>query len=152
MTTRRISAAAQLAAPAKSIYALIADYADGHQRILPRPPFVSLTVEQGGVGAGTVVNFQMRVMGQLRSYHSTITEPEPGRVLVEADTQAGTVTTFTVEPREGGQAAFVTISTDTPVRDGLAGRIEGWLAERLLKPVYRQELKLMEATARETRG
>jgi hypothetical protein len=149
MPFHRIAASAFIAAPAATVYALLADYTDGHPRILPRPPFVSLTVEQGGIGAGTVVSFQMRVMGQLRSYHSTITEPEPGRVLVEADAQAGTVTTFTVDPREDGQAAFVTIATETPVRAGLTGRIEGWLAGRLLKPVYEQELKLLEAAARE---
>jgi uncharacterized protein YndB with AHSA1/START domain len=152
MPTRRISASALLTAPAARVYAIIADYAGGHARILPRPPFVSLTVEQGGVGAGTVVNFQMKVAGQTRSFHSTITEPEPGRVLVETDAQAGTVTTFTVEPRNGGQAAFVTIATDTPVRAGLMGKLEGWLAERMLKPTYEQELKLLESVALEGTG
>lgn len=147
MPTHRLAASALIPAPAARLYALIADYKEGHQRILPRPPFVSLAVEQGGLGAGTVVNFQMKLMGQLRSFHSNITEPEPGRVLVETDPQAGTVTTFTVDPRDGGQAAFVTIATETPVRAGLAGKVEGWLAERMLKPVYAKELKLLEAAA-----
>ncbi len=147
MPTHRISASALLAAPAARVYAILADYTDGHPRILPRPPFVSLTVEQGGVGAGTVVNFQMKVAGQTRSFHSAITEPEPGRMLVETDAQAGTVTAFTVDPRDGGQAAFVTITTDTPVRAGLGGKIEGWLAERMLKPTYAKELKLLEEEA-----
>jgi hypothetical protein len=149
MPTHRIAASALITAPAARLYGLIADYQDGHQRILPRPPFVSLAVEQGGTGAGTVVSFHMRVMGQLRSFRSTITEPEPGRVLVETDPQAGTVTTFTVDPRDGGQAALVTIATDTPVRAGVAGRLEGWLAERMLRPTYEKELKLLGAAARE---
>jgi len=95
-----------------------------------------------------VVSFQMRVLGQLRSFHSTISEPDPGRMLVETDPQAGTVTTFTVDPRDGGQSAFVTIETTIPVRAGLAGRFEGWMAERTLRPIYAQELKLLESVAR----
>ncbi len=147
MPPYRIAASALLRAPAARVYATLADYHDGHQRILPRPPFVALAVEQGGVGAGTVVNFQMKVAGQTRSFHSIISEPEPGRVLVEADARAGTVTTFRVEPRENGAAAFVTIETDTPVRAGLAGQLEGWLAAQVLRPVYIQELKLLEQVA-----
>ena len=149
MARYRLLASTLVHAPAERVYGIIADYQNGHQRILPRPPFVGLKVEQGGVGAGTVVNFQMKIMGQTRSFRSTISEPEPGKVLVETDPVAGTVTTFTVEPREGGQAALVTIETDTPVRAGLAGRIEGWMAARLLKPVYEKELKLLEAIAHE---
>ena len=38
--------------------------------------------------------------------------------------------------------------SDTPVRAGLAGKVEGWMAERLLKPTYEKELKLLEAAAR----
>jgi hypothetical protein len=146
MPTHRLAASALLRAPAQRVYAVLADYRESHPRILPRPPFVDLQVEQGGVGAGTVVRFQMKLAGQLRSFRSTITEPEPGRVLVETDPQAGAVTTFTVEPREAG-GAFVTIETQTPVRAGLAGKIEGWLAERLLRPVYAQELRRLEAVA-----
>jgi hypothetical protein len=146
MPTHHITASALIHAPAERAYAVIADYRDGHQRILPRPPFVDLQVEQGGVGAGTVINFRMKLAGQVRSFHSAITEPEPGRVLVETDTQAGPVTTFTVEPRQGGQA-LVTIATEMPVRAGLAGKIEGWMAEQMLKPVYVKEMKLLEEVA-----
>ena len=147
MPPYRFNTSALLRAPAAQVYATLADYRDRHPRILPRPPFVELAVEQGGVGAGTVINFQMTIAGQTRSYHSLITEPEPGRVLVESDAQAGTVTTFRVEPRDGGASAFVTIETETPVRPGLAGRLEGWLAAQMLRPVYQREMKLLEQVA-----
>jgi len=42
-------------------------------------------VEEGGIGAGTVIRFQMRILGRLRTFHAAITEPEPGGVLVETD-------------------------------------------------------------------
>jgi hypothetical protein len=147
MTQRRIATSSLIQAPAQWIYAIIADYRNGHPRILPKPYFVSLTVVQGGVGAGTVVTFQMKVLGSLRTFHSVITEPEPGHVLVETDSSAGTVTTFTVDPRENGQAAFVTITTDLQVRDGLFGKVQGWLTERLLRPIYVKELEQLAAVA-----
>ena len=133
MAKYRIVVASHIPTPAERVYAIIADYRDGHPHILPKPYFVSLSVDQGGVGAGTVITFQMRVMGQLRTFHAAITEPEPGRV-VETDLYVGTVTTFTVEPRDGGQHAHVTITTDLRVRDGVLGGLEGWLTARCSAP------------------
>jgi hypothetical protein len=37
----------------------------------------------------------------------------------------------------------VTITSDVPVRGGLAGRIERFLSTRLLHPIYVQELELL---------
>jgi hypothetical protein len=141
MATHRVSASRLIQAPAQQIYTLIADYQYGHSQILPKPPFVSLSVEQGGFGAGTVINFQMKLLGKVQTFRAAITEPEPGRTLVETDLDTGAVTTFTVEPRENGEQAHVTITTDTQVRDGPAGSLEGWLATRLLRPTYVKELE-----------
>lgn len=70
-------------APADIIYSIIADYRKGHPLILPNPYFLSLEVEEGGFGAGTIVNFEVRLLGQKQSFHSIITEPEPGRLWKE---------------------------------------------------------------------
>jgi uncharacterized protein YndB with AHSA1/START domain len=147
MARQPITAAAIIQAPAQRVYAIIADYRDGHPRILPKPYFVSLTVEQGGSGAGTVVTFQMKVMGSLRTFHSVITEPEPGRVLVETDSSAGSVTTFTVDPREDGQAAFVSITTELQIPDGFFGKMQGWMTTRTLRPIYVKELEQLAVVA-----
>ena len=147
MARHRITASRLIQAPAQQIYSLIADYQHGHPQILPKPYFVSLAVEKGGVGAGTVINFQMRLMGRLQSFHSEISEPEPGRVLVETDLISGAITTFAVEPQESGQSAYVTITTDVKVRDGILGSVEGWLATRLLRPVYVKELEQIATVA-----
>ena len=55
-------------------------------------------MEQGGYGAGTVIRCSIRVMGRTQTFRASITEPEPGRVLVETDLTMPSVTTFTVDP------------------------------------------------------
>jgi hypothetical protein len=143
MNTYRATASAVVESPAQQVYAIIADYRDEHPHIIPRPPFVALSVEQGGVGAGTIVNFQMNSMGRAMNFHSTVAEPEPGRVLVETDTLSGAATTFSVDPLDGGQRARVTITTEGKARDGLPGLLERFLTPMFLKRVYVQELKLL---------
>jgi|SRR4026207_259591 hypothetical protein len=150
MAKHSLSASKLISSPAQRVYELIADYRNGHPRILPKPYFVSLDVEQGGYGAGTIINFQMQLMGRIQSFHSTITEPEPGHILVETDMNTGAFTTFTVDPRLGGQEAFVTIATTTNIPDGIVGKIQGWLTSQLLRPIYLKELDQLAAVAKET--
>jgi len=64
-----LSASASLPAPPERVYRLIADYRDCHPRILPKH-FSSLTVEKGGVGAGTVIRFQMRLLAKTQVYRA----------------------------------------------------------------------------------
>ena len=149
MAKHDVSASQLISAPAQKVYDLIADYRNGHPRILPKPYFISLYVEQGGYGAGTVINFQMRLMGRTQSFHARITEPEPGRRLVETDMNTGAVTTFHVDPRSDGQEAFVTITTTTTIPDGILGKIQGWLTTQLLRPIYEKELAQLATFAKE---
>jgi hypothetical protein len=148
MPTHTVSVSALIPAPAARIYNLIADYRNGHPRILPKPPFVELNVEEGGVGAGTVINFQMRLMGQLRYYRAVVSEPEPGRRLVETNIVGGGISTFVVDP-VGEAQARVTISTEVEVRAGFAGKIEGWFTTQMLQPTYVRELAQLAAVASE---
>lgn len=83
-------------APAEMIYEILADYRTSHPRILPKPYFLSMDVEEGGFGAGTIVNFKMRILGQTRAFRTLITEPEPGRVLLETDLASDIATKFAV--------------------------------------------------------
>jgi hypothetical protein len=147
MPRHQVTAEAVIDAPAELAYAVIADYRDGHSQIIPRPPFVSLEVEQGGTGAGTVIRFQMRIFGRTRTFRAAITEPEPGRVLAETDLDTGAVTTFTVVPAEATRKSCVIITTDLETRGGLLGGIERFLATRLLRPVYQREIERLEAIA-----
>lgn len=149
MAIHRVSASRLIAAPARKVYDIIADYHNGHPRILPKPYFLSLNVEKGGYGAGTVINFQMQLMGRIQSFHSSITEPEPGHTLVETDSNTGAITTFTIDPRSTGKEALVTITTTTTVPDGVLGKVQGWLTTRLLHPIYEKELAQLAAVAAE---
>ena len=73
-----------------------------------------------------------------------MTEPEPGRVLVEhyAD---DSITSFTVEPHDDGRKTSVTIATDLQIREGALGTLQARLATRLLRPLYLKELDQLNA-------
>jgi hypothetical protein len=146
MAANRLSVSALIHAPPQDVYVIIADYRHGHPQILPKPPFVSLDVEQGGFGNGTVIRVDMRMLGRQQTFRAVITEPDPGRVLLETNDN-GYATTFTVEPRSDGQHAYVTITTEMTGRAGLAGALEWWLASRLLRPVYVRELGQLATVA-----
>jgi hypothetical protein len=100
MTTNNvhvISASKTIAAPPQRIYSILADYHEGHPSVLPRQ-FTSMTVEHGGAGAGTIIQFTMRLLGRTQRFRGFVSEPEPGRVLVETYETTGAVTSFIVDP------------------------------------------------------
>ena len=137
--------------PARVVYGVIADYHIGHPAILPKPPFIDLIVEQGGTGAGTVFRARMKMMGRDTSFRAAVTEPEPGRVLLEKGLDSDLQTFFIVEPLGGGagsdaERSLTTFHTIMNV-PGLAGLIQKWITPRLLLPVYHQELANLEAHA-----
>ena len=105
-----------------------------------------MQVEKGGTGAGTVVSFQMSILGKVQSFRATIDEPEPGRLLRETDEATGAVTTFLVASVPGN-VCDVTITTETNVYNGILGTVQGWLTARLLLPIYRKELANLAAKA-----
>lgn len=135
---RQIATASKhIHAPAEVIYEILADYRTSHPLILPKPYFLSLDVEEGGVGEGTIVNFQMRALGRTQSFRSLITEPVPGRTLLETDLNSGIATRFDLSPLEKDTHTKVTISTELRNR----GAVEGLIAKLLLQKIYRQELE-----------
>ncbi len=145
-----VKAEAVLNARPGDVYAAIADYRHGHPNIVPQENFFDLQVEQGGYGAGTVLSFKFKTLGVVKTFRHRVSEPEPGRVLVEQDidTPQNTTTTFTVIPVEEGQKAHVEISTTMNSTPGLTGVIERMVVPMINRRVYRKELKLLEAFAR----
>ena len=109
----------------------------------------NLTVEKGGVGAGTVIRFEVRALGQTQRFKGFVTEPEPGRVLVEEYSEpASSKTTFLVEKSPSGSGTRVTFTTEMTSRKGLAGTIERFVSTRFMKKLYAEELGLLAARAR----
>ncbi len=145
----KLSAAADLNARPEDVYATIADYRNGHPHIVPKETFSDLQVEQGGYGAGTVIRFKVKTLGVEQAAYQRVSEPEPGRILVEQDIDSprNTITTFTVNPIEQDQKAHVEIATTMNSSPGFQGFIERILIPILLLPVYRKELKQLEAVA-----
>ena len=139
-----VSASRILDAPAKVLYRIIADYQNGHASILPKPYFSSLEVEEGGYGEGTIIRYQMQVLGRTRTFRALITEPDPGCTLLETDLESNASTSFTVWSLGNINQARVTIMTVLKNRSF----VEGLLAKILLTNVYRQELEMLAKIAK----
>jgi len=149
MARNVVSAEAAVDAPAETVYRYIADMRDHHPRFLP-PAFSDFQVESGGIGAGTVTRFKLTAGGRTREYRMKVAEPEPGRVLTESDTNSTAVTTFTVSARDA--ASLVEISTAWDGAGGIGGVFERMFAPRVLRAIYADELKRLDAYAREHRS
>ena len=138
-----VSAERLIAAPAEVIYHCIADYRAHHrpEGFLP-PAFSDFEITRGGVGAGTELRYVAAAGGRRQTISATVSEPEPGRTLVE--TGSGIETTFTVEPSGGGAR----VRFDTVIEaGGLQGIVNRMFAARLLGPIYADELRRLEGHA-----
>lgn len=142
----RATASAEIPARPAIVYGIIADYHQGHPSILPPQYFQNLTVEAGGIGAGTQISFEMRSFGQTRRVRGHVSEPEPGRRILETYPEFGIETDFTVDPLDGGQRSRVTIATRYQ-KAGLAGWIERLVSPVFLRTVYAAELRLLAERA-----
>jgi hypothetical protein len=130
-------------APADVIYHCIADYRAHHRPggFLP-PAFTDFVIDRGGVGAGTELHWVVAMGGRPRPMSAVVSEPEPGRRLVE--TGEGVETTVSVEPAEHGtRVRFTTHLDDT----GVSGVLTRLFGARLMGPLYADELARLEAYA-----
>jgi uncharacterized protein YndB with AHSA1/START domain len=142
------SAERTIDAPAGQVYGYLADMHQ-HPRFLP-PAFSDFKVEEGGVGAGTVTTFKVTAGGRTRSYRMRITEPEPGRTLVESDANSSLVTTFNVEPQ--GDKSLVRISTRWDGASGVGGFFERTFAPRAMHRMFLDELERLNVYALDQRS
>ena len=134
----------------ETVWDILTDYREGHPTIIPPQAFSDFTVESGGKGAGTVIRFTFRYAGVRRQMRQIVSEPEPGRVLVEANTDGLARTTFALSPMDDGRQTHVRITTDQAASSGLAG-----MAQRLVTPLvapamrrlYLEELGRLDALA-----
>jgi hypothetical protein len=146
-TPHRVAASARIGAAPKLVYEILANYRDGHPQILPKQ-FSDLVVERGGFGAGTIIRFRLRVAGRTTALRAAITEPVPGRVLVETNLEGRlAVTTFTVTPADAGKRSDVKIETELPMATGVLGAIERFVTTMVLQPIYQEELRRLAARA-----
>lgn len=149
MAEIRVRAERTIAAPAERVYRYVADFREHHHRFLP-PAFSDFHVEQGGVGAGTVITFKGTAGGRSRTYRMEVAEPVPGQILTESDTGSSLVTTWTVTPE--GDASRVRIETTWQGAGGIGGFFERLFAPRALEKLYADELDRLDRYAREQAG
>ena len=112
--------------------------------MLPRRYFPRLEVERGGSGAGTIIRFEVKLLGSTRRVRAEISEPKPGEELVETDMATGARTTFIVVSRTGGRESEVTIKTEWEAK-GLRGWLERMMAPSLLRRIFAAELAQLRA-------
>lgn len=130
-------------APADVVYRCLADYTHHHRPggFLP-PAFSNQEILSGGVGQGTVIRLSVSLGGRTNTMTARISEPEPGRVLIEDADNLQTI--FTVQP-EADQSR---VRFDTVLEaGGLEGVMNRFFAARLLRPVYTDELERLERYA-----
>ena len=144
MPVIRVSESAVIPAPAAVVYDIIADYHNGHPRILPPEYFGRLDVLSGGRGAGTRIRFEMKAFGRTNVAIGEVSEPIPGRELRET-LESGLVTTFLVEPIQPDESR-VTFTTEY-TKGGISGWIESLLAPSYLRRVYVAELAQLSRVA-----
>lgn len=139
-------------APPAAAYNVFRDYQVGHQAVLPKPEFESMVVEEGGVGAGTVIYLTTRMFGQVRHMRQIVSEPEPGRVLKEQDVDSALFTLFIIDPLDGGNRSVVTIRTEFPSPGGFAGLFNRLLLPSMMRGLYNRELANLADYLRENAG
>jgi uncharacterized protein YndB with AHSA1/START domain len=147
----RASSSTVIAAPPRVVYGIVADYHHGHPSILPPKYFGALVVEEGGVGSGTRIRFEMRTFAGVQTLHAVITEPEPGRRLVESYPADGMETTFTFERSPSGDGGTLMTIDTRYQRAGLRGWFERLLVPTFLRTVFRAELALLAERAKAER-
>lgn len=142
---KSVAAERRIDLPAAHLYRIIADFNEHHPKFLPQG-FRDLRVVSGGVGAGTVITFDIATSTSVRHFRSLITEPEPGRVLVEEDPTQGTRKRFRVTP--DGKGAVVRIEREFRTSSGLTRVIEGLIGTPIMRRLLAEELARLEAYAR----
>lgn len=98
--TLNTAAEAAIDAPASTILAVLRHFDGQHRRILPAA-FSNLVIEEGGIGAGTVMRFDLTLGGRTSGARARVEEPAPG-VIEEHLIGREMVTTFTVSPDGAG--------------------------------------------------
>ena len=145
MGTIHVTAERSIEAPPQVVYGCLADMNE-HARFLP-PAFSDFRIESGGVGAGTVTRFKVTAGRRTREYRMEVSEPEPGRVLAESDTNSSLVTRFIVSPDGGGSR--VRIETTWQGAGGIGGFFERTFAPRVMQSIYADELQRLNAYVRD---
>jgi uncharacterized protein YndB with AHSA1/START domain len=129
-------------APMERVWALLRDYRVARPRLLTEH-FSDYAVQERAQGAGTVIEYQLRVGRHQGRHVIAVQEPVPGRMLRERDRTSALVSTWTLTPGGDGERTVVRLAIQ--LRDP---QICGWLARvrarRALRRLCGQLLERVE--------
>jgi hypothetical protein len=136
-------ATALIHAAPQVVYATLADYINGHPRIVPPQYFTGIEVVKGGIGAGTEIKVGMKAGGVKTTLYLIVTEPQPGYILQETDKNGQFYTHFILEPH--GEYTQLTILTVWKQKKGLGGIIEKYLNQKFGYKIFSLELQCIDS-------
>lgn len=128
--------------PPADVYAALADYEQRHRALLP-PAYHDYAVERGGQGDGTVVRWTLYVGNHRRPYRMQVSEPQPGRLLVERDADSSMTTQWDVQPEGSGSRVRVT-SSWLQRATGFPAFFERTFAPRSLSRLHAEMLRRLD--------
>ncbi len=112
-----------ITAKPEEVYTTLIDYQNQRPSLLPSN-FLDYTVEQGGIGEGTVIRYRLQAARRERPYRMQIAEPIKGRVLTEKDTNSSLITTWTLTPVQDGELTKVRLASEWEGGSGVGGFFE----------------------------
>lgn len=138
-----VEVSSSIPATADRVYGLLRDYTpEGHPSILPKQYFTDLRIVKGGVGAGTVIDVDMKSGGTKTTMRLEVSEPQPGKLLVEEDKAMGVLTHFIFEDGGNGTSKL-TFKTWFRRKPGFRGWVEKLIIPGFTRKVYREEQSLI---------
>jgi hypothetical protein len=150
MNMLQVDYSAVIDAPPETVYNIIADYEVGHRAILPQPYFKEMIIVKGGQGAGTELRLKLVALGQVYRYHQIVSEPEPGRVILEKDLDTAQSTRFIIDPTPDSEKTRITIASEFPIQPGFAGVIQKLIQGPFSRHMFKQELQNLNDYVKQT--
>lgn len=127
------------------LYAIIADYAGRHRRIMP-PAYHDYTVVSGGSGDGTVVRWVLHVGNHRRPYAMRVSQATPPLTLTERDSESSFTTQWLLAA-DGTASHVRLVSTWEQRSHGFPALFERIFAPRSLARLHAETLRRLEAEA-----
>lgn len=126
-------------APPEKVYESLIDFQNARPSILTSN-FVDYNVEQGGVGEGTIIRYDLKAGGRKRPYRMHIIETLKGGILTERDSNSSLVTMWTLTPVNYGQLTQVRLVSEWEGAGGIGGFFERTFAPSGLRGIYNEML------------
>ena len=145
MAELRAEAVLTIAGAADELYAIIADYADRHQHIMPAA-YHDYAAETTNDAAGTVVHWVLHVGNHRRPYAMQVQATPSERLVVERDRDSSFTTEWRVVP-EGSGSRVRLASTWQQRSHGFPALFERLFAPRSLRRLHAETLQSLAREA-----